>query len=105
MVDDGFSALGPAEKMKIESLDHQLGDVISDYQSGKDNFGSFFYVAQQLDSLSDNPYIPDSVKESLKEASDELKKAPDLNLSRLMHAKEEIDSLIHRNNTNENNHL
>ena len=90
------SPLGPAEKEDIQKLDNQLGDLIKDVKEGRQNEGGLFSIAQQLESLSTNNQIPDSVKEKMLMALHDLHSMPSDRLTtvHLIAAKKEIDDVL-----------
>jgi hypothetical protein len=88
--------LGPVEKNEIEQLDRHLESLIKDTEEGRQNEGSFFYIAQQLDHLTSNKHIPDHVKEKLQLALQDLQTIPHdkLNTAELIKVKKDLDDAL-----------
>lgn len=89
--------LSSSEQNQILSVDSALSQHIRQSQSGDINYNKISELQNQLAKLSDNPNIPESVRENLQAALSDLKKVQEgntANLACLNSAKAQLDHVI-----------
>jgi hypothetical protein len=88
--------LSSSDHGKIQSVDHELDQLIKQARSGPVDTQTVSALQQQLLALAKNPKIPTQVRQSLENALNELKQmqSGELNVDNLYTAKIQIDNFL-----------
>ena len=89
--------LSSSDQDKIQSVESTLNEYIQQSQTGKLNFNDITSLQQQLAQLAKNPNIPDSVRQNLQAALNELKQVKSgsaSNLANLTFAQRQLNEVL-----------